>query len=336
MNILFTCAGRRNYLLRYFREELNGHGKIFAADMSDTAPALHEADESLQVPALVDDSYISTLLALCADNAIDLIISLNDVELPILAAHKNKFERQGTRLLLSSPEVIDICFDKLKTCEFLRNAQIKCPVTYYQLTSAEEAVENNTLQYPLFVKPRWGSASMQIFRVDTAGELKLAYQMAQMQLQKTFLKVDDALISESILIQEGLPGIEYGIDILNDLDGRVCSVYVKRKLGMRAGETDKSEMVDIPELYELGERLGSELGHIGNLDCDVFFDGKSAAVLEMNPRFGGGYPFTHTFGANYPNRILHWYRKDKFPKKDFSKNIGQIVCKHDNLIVVGK
>ena len=189
------------------------------------------------------------------------------------------------------------------------------------------------MQFPLFVKPRWGSASLQIFRVDTLEELRFAFRLAQSQLQKTFLKVDEALSSESILIQEGLPGAEFGLDILNDLSGRTEFVYAKRKLGMRAGETDKSELVDCPVLNEIGERIGSALKHIGNLDCDVFYDGEKAVVLELNPRFGGGYPFSHTLGANYPNAILRHYGLD-VEKKEFTTRFGVVVSKHDNLVAL--
>ena len=335
MDILFTCAGRRNYLLKYFREELNGHGRIFAADMSDTAPALYEADVRLKVPAVDDKQYIPTLLKICNENRINLLVSLNDVELPLLTVHRDKFESEGTELLLSSTEVVEICFDKLKTGEFLSGIGIPYPQTYIIMEEAETSIKQGKLEFPLFVKPRWGSASLQLFRVDTVRELNLAFELAQLQLQKTFLKVDDGLVAESILIQEGLPGCEYGLDILNDLNGRVQSVYVKKKLGMRAGETDKSELVDLPTLTELGEKIGRELGHIGNLDCDVFYDGKTAVVLEMNPRFGGGYPFSHSSGANFPNEILSWYNESAVQKKEAYKRFGQIVCKHDSIVQLG-
>ena len=334
MNILFTCAGRRNYLLRYFREELNGRGKIYAADMSDTAPALHEADVTFTVPAVADKDYIPALLDLCSKNNIDLIISLNDMELPILAANREGFEKQGTKLLVSSSDVIDVCFDKLKTCEYLAAHGFSYPASYTDLASAQNALKVGQLMFPLIVKPRWGSASTQIYKVCSEVELELAFKLAGIQLQKTSLQVADNLVSESILIQECLPGDEYGLDILNDMSGNVCAVYVKRKLEMRAGETDKSYLVDEPVLADLGERIGSTLGHIGNLDCDVFYDGSNAAVLELNPRFGGGYPFSHTLGANYPKAIVQWYSGLSYDCTQSEMNTGIVVSKCDDLLVL--
>lgn len=334
MNILFTCAGRRNYLLKYFREELQGRGKIYAVDMNITAPALQEADASFVVPALTDTDYIPDIIKLCEQENIRLVISLNDVELPLLAKHRKTFKQIGTDLLVSSTEVIDICFDKVKTVDFLQEINLLVPRTFTSLMRAEKAISEGKIAFPLFVKPRWGSASMQLFRVHTLEELRLAFNLARVQLQKTFLKVQEDVVGECIMIQESLPGEEYGIDVLNDLDGQVQSIYVKRKLGMRAGETEKSELVDIPVLASIGEKIGSNLKHIGNLDCDVFYDGNTASVLELNPRFGGGYPFSHVLGANYPNAILHWYQNDLFSRKEFSRYTGQIVCKHDNLMII--
>ena len=113
MNILFTCAGRRTYLLKYFKEQLAGNGLIIGADMQLTAPALSAADVRVLVPAVYDDNYVDALLEVCEQHHVDILISLNDLELPILASQKALFEELGVLVLVSSPEVIDICFDKL-------------------------------------------------------------------------------------------------------------------------------------------------------------------------------------------------------------------------------
>ena len=335
MNILFTCAGRRNYLLRFFKDEVGTSGRVLAADMDATAPALQEADEFFLVPEVGAENYIPILLEICANQAVKLIVSLNDVELPLLSENEKAFEQVGTRVLVSGPDVIDICFDKLKTCDFLSAHEFDFPLTYVDLDSATTAVREGAVQFPLFVKPRWGSASLQLYRVHSQEELALAFKLARTQLQKTFLKVNDDVISEAILIQEALPGDEYGIDILNDLEGNFQSVYVKRKLGMRAGETEKSSLIDEQILSQLGRRLGESLRHIGNLDCDVFYDGIAARVLEMNPRFGGGYPFSHAFGANYPKAIIEWCRGKTFNTSEFNARYGTVVSKCDNLIELG-
>ena len=56
--------------------------------------------------------------------------------------------------------------------------------------------------------------------------------------------------------------------------------------------------------------------------------------LEMNPRFGGGYPFSHTLGANFPLAIIEWCSGVEFDFVDFKRNFGKTVSKCDTLIFV--
>ena len=119
MNILFTCAGRRRYLLKYFKEVIGNSGKIFATDMQLSAPALTAADVKIQVPGVYAENYIETILSICQKNQIDVLISLNDLELPILSRRKAVFEVLGTKVIVSDPNVIDICFDKYKTAQYI-------------------------------------------------------------------------------------------------------------------------------------------------------------------------------------------------------------------------
>ena len=117
MNILFTCAGRRTYLLKYFKENLSEGDKIVATDMQLSAPALQVADVKLKVPAVYDPEYVNITLRICEEQKIDALFSLNDLELPILAENKARFEAIGVKAVVSDPKVIDIAFDKYKTAQ---------------------------------------------------------------------------------------------------------------------------------------------------------------------------------------------------------------------------
>ena len=121
MNILFTCAGRRTYLLKYFKEQLKGEGIIVATDMQMSAPALSVADYVEQVPGVYTPNYINITLEICKKYNINVLISLNDLELPILSKNRAYFEKNGVLLVVSSPEVIDICFDKYETYKYHTN-----------------------------------------------------------------------------------------------------------------------------------------------------------------------------------------------------------------------
>ncbi|MGO2169057.1 hypothetical protein, partial [Pseudoalteromonas sp.] len=136
MNILLTSVGRRTYLVEYFKtalEELNG--KVHAANSVETY-ALSQADAFTLTPQIYSDTYISFLLDYCKKNDISVIISLFDIDLPILANHKKVFKEQGIDVIVSEPEVIDICNDKWKTYQFLTKHNIKTPKTYIALTEA--------------------------------------------------------------------------------------------------------------------------------------------------------------------------------------------------------
>ena len=157
MNILFTCAGRRTYLLKYFRENMQPEDRIIATDMQMSAPALQVADAKYQVPAVYADDYIDITLKICKEENVDAVISLNDLELPILADNRHLFEAIGVTVLVSSSRVVELTFDKYKSCQWLNSVGLKTPRTYLKLDDVRIAVDKKELCFPLFLKPRWGS-----------------------------------------------------------------------------------------------------------------------------------------------------------------------------------
>lgn len=307
MNVFLTCAGRRNYLLKFFQEALGNQGKVFAGDSTIEAPTLQEADESFLLPRINHSEYFEKLLDICQQKQVRLLIPLNDLELPYLAKQRDRFLAIGTIPVVSSPEVIDICFDKFATFQFLQNLGISAPKTYLSLTEARAAIGRGEITFPIVVKPRWGSASIGIEYPEDDEELELAYRFVKKSIMKSFLaEVSSSDPERCILIQERLIGQEHGLDIINNLDGSYITSFVKRKLTMRAGETDRAVTVENEELKQLGEKIGQKLGHIGNLDCDVIVGEQGLCVLELNPRFGGGYPFSQMAGANIPAALIAW------------------------------
>lgn len=331
MNILFTCVGRRTYLLKYFKKELNGRGIIVATDMQYTAPALSEADVVELVPAVYANDYIDRTLEICKKYKIDILISLNDLELPILSQRKTAFEKLGVKLIVSSPEVIDICFDKYKTSLFIKSLGLLTPKTYIDLKEARDAIKNGCLQFPIVLKPRWGSGSIGIEFVDDEEDLNVVYKLLQKRIQKSILST--ASVGENyILIQEKIKGSEFGLDIMNDLNGNHISVSVKQKLAMRAGETDKAITVDNADIREIGRILGEKLHHIANLDCDVLEENGKYYVLELNPRFGGGFPFSYEAGVNMPKAIIEWAKGNCVNKNILSPEYNRTFAKCDYLV----
>src|ERR1700737_1344839 len=335
MNVMLTCAGRRNYLVKFFQEALSDRGQVFAADASADAPALRQADQSFILPPINHSAYIDSLLTLCQRHRVRLQISLNDLELPLLARHRTRFLEVGTIPVISSPEVVDTCSDKWGTFKFLKASDLEAPNTYLSLTDAREGLARGDITFPLVVKPRWGTASIGIDYSEDQEELELAYALAMKRLPRTFLRGMSASDPEGcILIQKRLCGQEYGLDVINDLDGHYFCTFVKRKLAMRAGETDRAITVKSDWLERIGGVIGRKLGHVGVLDCDAIVTEDGCYVLDMNPRFGGGYPFSHVAGANLPAVLLAWANRER-PHADWLKvqpNITASKC--DGLVIV--
>lgn len=335
MNILFTCAGRRNYLINYFKEALNGEGKVFATDMQLTAPALVDADIALQVPAIYSEDYIPSLINIIKQNQVNCVISLNDLELPILSRAKAQIQSLGAKVIVSDERAIKIAFDKWETVKFLVQNGLKTPRTFIDFAEAKTAIEQGELKFPLVVKPRWGSASIGIDFPEDNQELELAYKLQNIRLKKTILaEASKEDIGHAILIQEKIPGKEYGMDVLNDFEGNYVGTFVRQKLQMRSGETDKAVSVIDERFEKLGKMIGEGLKHIGNLDCDVFEHEGNLYVLELNPRFGGGYPFSHEAGNNTAAIYIEWLKGNKDISRWMNYRADEMYSKCDRLLRV--
>ena len=84
MNILILSAGTRNKIVQYFVKTLIGTGKIIAADMSNLAPAIYEADKYYIVPRMTAPEYLDVVLDICIKEKITGVLSLIDPELSLL------------------------------------------------------------------------------------------------------------------------------------------------------------------------------------------------------------------------------------------------------------
>lgn len=337
MNVLVTCAGRRNLLVRYFRAALQGRGQVCAADASAEAPALQEADRAFVVPPIDHPEYFDRLLGLCRQYEVRLVMSVSDLELPLLARHRQRFLDIGTIPVISSPEIVDICFDKWKTTEFLKQVDLVAPKTYLSLHCARQALADRHIAFPLVLKPRWGTASIGVEHPENDDELELTYRLVKQRIMRSALAgVSSTDPERSILIQERVNGQEYGLDVINDLESRYVTTFVKRKLShsMRPDGVGQAVTVESDQLERLGEAIGQRLAHVGNLDCDVFISNGKCYVLDLNPRFGGGYPFSHQAGANLPAALIAWARGLQPEASWLRVRPGVKAARYDDIVVI--
>ena len=234
---------------------------------------------------------------------------------------------------MSPTEIIDICFDKYRTARYVESLGLSTPATYINLAEAKEALAAGRLAFPLVLKPRWGSGSIGIEFVNNLEELSEVYAMLLKKVKKSILATASTG-EEYILIQQKIEGQEYGMDVMNDLAGRNRGVSVKKKLAMRAGETDKAQTVNNAEIRAIGMKLGENLHHIGNLDVDVFEKDGKYYVLELNPRFGGGFPFSYEAGVNFPKAIIEWLKGNDIDDSMLIPAYGHTFAKCDYLVEV--
>lgn len=327
MKVLLTSVGRRAYMIKYFKEVLGEKGEVHVCNSDNLTVAFQYADKSFVSPLIYSDEYIPVLVNYCKINKINILISLFDIDLYVLAKNKDRFEEVGTTVVVSDSDFILICNDKWRTFTFLKDNGFSVPKTFLKLQDALKAVENGEIHYPLMVKPRFGCGSIAMNVASDEADLCFLYKKATETVNKTYLKYESASVDEKVIIQEMLNGQEYGVDIMNDLEGNFQNAVVKKKIAMRAGETDIAETVDEPAIYEEAVRLGKLSQHIGNMDCDFFLVNGVPYVLEMNARFGGGYPFSHVAGCNMPKAIVQWYNGEKPDKSQFSAKKGVLTFK---------
>lgn len=333
MNILFTSVGRRSYLVKYFKEALGARGEVHVANSSAQSPAFQAADHWVVTPLIYDENYIPFLMNYCREHQINAIISLFDIDLPILSSSKQAFYDIGVKVIVSERKVIDICNDKWRTYQYLKDNHFHVPQTYLSLEAATDALRKGILQFPVMVKPRWGMGSIAVYEAENMDELKVFYQKTLNAIQKTYLKYESAEDpAQSVLIQEKIQGQEYGLDIINDLEGNYQTTICKKKYAMRSGETDCAVTVDSSVLKGIGEALSEKLRHVGNLDCDVFLKDNVPYVLEMNARFGGGYPFSHAAGVDLPRAIVCWLMGETVPA-ELLKETFDVMAQKDITIV---
>lgn len=306
MNILLTSVGRRAYMVKFFKEVLAGSGEVHVCNSDDLTVAFQYADRAVIAPLIYDESYIPFLMQYCRENRIDVLISLFDIDLMVLAKNKEAFAAIGTRVIVSDPDFIEICNDKWKTYLFLKENGFQVPKTYLTLQKAMLALECGELKYPVIVKPRFGCGSIALSIAEDEMALLYYYSRNNRTISRSYLKYESATVEDKVIYQECLMGQEYGADLINDLNGNFQNAIIKKKIAMRAGETDIAELVDSPVIYNEVKRLGEMTGHIANLDCDIFLVDNKPYILEMNARFGGGYPFSHMGGCNLPQAIVNW------------------------------
>ena len=320
MNVLLTSSGRRTYLVEYFRKALGGKGLVFASN-SMQSPAMACADGCGISPLIYSEEYIPWLLEFCRKNSIGLIVPLFDIDLPVLAEHREQFENEGITVAVSGAETVRTASDKLAMSRRLQEVGIGCPGCTADPEEARKLLEAGALRWPVVIKPRFGCGSIGLFTAEDPEELQVLYRKCARKVAESYLKYESAPhAGRDVLIQELQQGTEYGLDVICDFAGQYRTTVVRRKVMMRSGETDEAVILGYGDgayeaLTDLGKKLAQLFDIRGNMDVDVMLDPADGIpqVIDINARFGGGYPFSHMAGVDLPKAYVAWAQGQKEP-----------------------
>lgn len=289
MNILILSVGTRNKIVQYFKKTLGETGKVVVTDMSELAPAIYEADKFYQVPRITDSGYLKIIFDICKRNNIDGVLSLIDPELSLLAQNEKAFSDIGVQVIGSSYELCELASNKMKMYAWLSERGYRCAQSYADKKEFYHDLEAGKINFPVFVKPICGSASIAISKVTDRETLDVLFER-----------------NSDLMIQEYLKGQEIGADVYIDMiSGEIVSIFTKKKILMRAGETDKAVSFKDDKLFLLIEKFVKECGWKGQIDIDLFDIDGEYYISEVNPRFGGGYPHAYECGCDHMSFIVN-------------------------------
>jgi carbamoyl-phosphate synthase large subunit len=313
VNILITSASRKVSLVREFQNAIRqeGGGKIIAADTSPFSAALYRADDHFLIPSSDNSRFIPTLLKLCEQEEIKMIIPTRDEELLPFARHRKEFKAVGTTVVVSSAEVIEKCQDKKAFNDFCRQHNFVVPDTYEQ-----DEVPHN-IEFPLFVKPRQGKGGKGVLIAYSIEELRVALS-----------RMPDALI------QTFIDAPEYTVDLFADFDGTVISIVPRERIYIFGGESFISRTSKNRKIIDESLRLANELKLIGHNTIQCFLHDGIIKFIEVNPRFGGGAHLGMAAGAPTPLFIIQSLKGKKLKPRigDFKDNYVMLRYTEDLLL----
>jgi carbamoyl-phosphate synthase large subunit len=207
---------------------------------------------------------------------------LIDPDIPFLAKHRKHLAEAGANVVVVPEEAATIASDKWQTVRFFRNLNLTTPKSWLP-----EQLHSIDADYPLFIKPRNGSASNHAYKVKNEKELKFFLDY-----------VPDPII------QEYLVGPEITNDVICDLNGEIISVVSRRRIEVRWGEVAKGVTVYDPKVTEACITIAQALHAIGPITVQCIMKDGVPYFTEVNARGGGGAPLGIAAGADWPKWLL--------------------------------
>ncbi|MGY1698678.1 ATP-grasp domain-containing protein [Geodermatophilus sp. SYSU D00766] len=340
MNIVISSAGRRLYLVEWFRsamDQLGVAGDVIVADQDPLAAALAAGDAAVRLPVYSDPAYAQSLLDLCQDRNVGLLISLNDYEALLIAQTvMSTLLARGTQVPILDAETARLAADKWAAVGAFAASDIAVPRSALGTSALTPSGADLIRCREIVVKHRFGSSSSGLLFGDAADLRELVLASAKTAPNEFGEVLTATPRPELVIVQERLSGAEFGIDILSDLTGQFKTCFARRKLRMRAGETDQAVTVDNSPFLPLAVAVHSVVRARGLMDMDVILDESGVPrPIDLNPRFGGGYPFSHLAGADAPACLVAWAAGLPISEEWLRPAPGVYGAKHPSIVCLG-
>ncbi len=318
MNILLCSVGRRAEFIKIIKNKYKSKIKIIGTDCNETAPALFMTDKYYLTPKISDDNYIDALLDICRKEHVDVITTLIDPEIEILSKNKQMFA--ALNILVLAPTINDalICFDKYKFFQLMKNNKINTINTYIDFEVFMKDLDQNKIVFPVFVKPRFGSASVGARKVNSLNELEY------------IMKFED-----NIIIQEYMNAEDIDVDAYVDsVSGSLVGMFSKKKLESKIGGANKTISFFDDKLYTFVENILSFFDFSGPIDIDFFKKNGEYFISEINPRFGGAYIHAFRCGVDFFELIENNVMKkaNRLQRSTYRENI--IMVMYDSILLI--
>lgn len=318
MKLLFCSVGRRAKLLQNLKD-FNPNAEILATDCSKYAPALYSADKAFLSPRINDPLYLSYIMNLCKENSVQAITTLIDPEIEVLSNNREKFISHGILPLCPSYETARLCFDKFEMFKFLTEKDINTVLTYDSLGSFKTALKNNKIDFPVFIKPRTGSASVGAEKIHDLT-----------QLEARINSYDD----NYFIIQELMDGEDIDVDVYVDcISNNAVSAFSKKKIETKIGGASKTISFKDDALFDAIKNIVPHFKFYGPIDIDFFYKDGEYFLSEINPRFGGAYLHAYGAGVNFyeliQNNINNIENSEAFGNYDE----GVIMMMYDDVVI---
>lgn len=294
MNVLITSSSTKVLLVKSFKEAAIKYGiSIYTADVHDSVATAFFSDKHFVLPRnKYKDYFKEELLKICKENKIGLIIPTRDGELEVMSEVKDMFREEGIRILVPNLSAVKTCLNKKLFHNFLiENGMRPVPI-----------IETYT-EFPLFVRPVYGSAGIGAQKVDSLKHLNVIMDVGE------------------FLVHPYIPDNEYSIDLLMDMEGKKgLQAVCRERVRVIGGESKISRTAHLPILESWAIKIGETLGLVGHNVIQGFYSEKSGPIIiEANARFGGASNLGIKAGLDSPERILKMYFGD--PSGYTNKNI---------------